>query len=111
VRKAIARVNTVYRQTQISALKAKVSEDAKNKKGKAYLPLDLRPKKTRAIRKRLTKAQVGERARRALSDARPAWRCSAAARWPRAHVSGLAGARQIREGPAAAKVGAGEAGV
>jgi hypothetical protein len=59
VRKAIARVNTVYRASQISALKTKVTEDAKNKKGKAYLPLDLRPKKTRAIRKRLTKAQVG----------------------------------------------------
>lgn len=59
VRKAIARVNTVYRQNQINALRTKVAEDAKNKKGKSFLPLDLRPKKTRAIRRRLSKEQVG----------------------------------------------------
>ncbi|KAI3817717.1 hypothetical protein L1987_11515 [Smallanthus sonchifolius] len=51
VRTSIAQVLTVISQTQ----KAKLREAYKNKK---YLPLDLRPKKTRAIRKRLTKHQV-----------------------------------------------------
>ncbi|KVI04956.1 Ribosomal protein L29 [Cynara cardunculus var. scolymus] len=51
VRTSIAQVLTVISQTQ----KAKLREAYKNKK---YLPLDLRPKKTRAIRRRLTKHQV-----------------------------------------------------
>ncbi|CAI9273515.1 unnamed protein product [Lactuca saligna] len=51
VRTSIAQVLTVISQTQKSALR----EAYKNKK---YLPLDLRPKKTRAIRRRLTKHQV-----------------------------------------------------
>lgn len=34
VRKSIARVLTVYRQTQRSTIKSKIVEDAKNKKGK-----------------------------------------------------------------------------
>ncbi|KAD2805063.1 hypothetical protein E3N88_38440 [Mikania micrantha] len=51
VRTGIAQVLTVISQTQ----KAKLREAYKNKK---YLPLDLRPKKTRAIRRRLTKHQV-----------------------------------------------------
>jgi large subunit ribosomal protein L35e len=51
VRTSIARVLTVMSQKQKSALR----EAYKNKK---YLPLDLRPKKTRAIRRRLTKHQV-----------------------------------------------------
>eukprot|EP00887_Chlorella_sp_A99_P001767 scaffold19.g1767.t1 len=51
VRKNIARVNTVISQNQRAALK-----DAY--KGKKYTPLDLRAKKTRAIRRRLTKAQA-----------------------------------------------------
>ncbi|KAL3653128.1 60S ribosomal protein L35 [Castilleja foliolosa] len=51
VRLAIAQVLTVISQKQKSALR----EAYKNKK---YLPLDLRPKKTRAIRRRLTKHQV-----------------------------------------------------
>lgn len=51
VRLSIARVLTVISQKQKSALR----EAYKNKK---YLPLDLRPKKTRAIRRRLTKHQV-----------------------------------------------------
>jgi large subunit ribosomal protein L35e len=50
VRTSIARVHTVISQKQKSALR----EAYKNKR----LPLDLRPKKTRAIRRRLTKHQV-----------------------------------------------------
>ncbi|KAJ9521902.1 hypothetical protein QJQ45_024765 [Haematococcus lacustris] len=94
VRKSIARVLTVFRQSQRTALKAKIEEDATKKKGKAsgdmhihmhihcclvwlclhalhciacllqsLLPLDMRVKKTRAIRKRLTKEQVCEQGR------------------------------------------------
>ncbi|TFK55705.1 ribosomal protein L35 [Heliocybe sulcata] len=48
VRKSIARVLTVMNQKQRQNLR----EFYKNKK---YLPLDLRPKRTRAIRRRLTK--------------------------------------------------------
>lgn len=51
VRKSIAQVLTVTSQKQKSALR----EAYKNKK---FIPLDLRPKKTRAIRRRLTKHQV-----------------------------------------------------
>ncbi|MCL7032255.1 hypothetical protein MKW94_029509 [Papaver nudicaule] len=51
VRLSIAQVLTVISQKQKSALR-----DAY--KGKKFLPLDLRPKKTRAIRRRLTKHQV-----------------------------------------------------
>eukprot|EP00894_Picocystis_sp_ML_P005541 jgi/Pico_ML_1/56058/g1654.t1 len=55
-------------ETQLKELKAELNalRVAKKKqalrevyKGKKYLPLDLRPKKTRAIRRRLTKAQLG----------------------------------------------------
>jgi hypothetical protein len=48
VRKSIARVLTVTNQKA----RQNIREYYKNKK---YLPLDLRPKKTRAIRRRLTK--------------------------------------------------------
>uniref|UniRef100_A0A061RP20 Large subunit ribosomal protein L35e n=1 Tax=Tetraselmis sp. GSL018 TaxID=582737 RepID=A0A061RP20_9CHLO len=51
VRKSIARVLTVINQNQKSALREAY-------KGKKYIPLDLRPKRTRAIRRRLTKHQV-----------------------------------------------------
>jgi large subunit ribosomal protein L35e len=51
VRKSIARVLTVYNQTQKAALKTEFA----NKK---YVPIDLRDKKTRAIRRRLTKHQA-----------------------------------------------------
>ena len=51
MRTSIARVLTVISQKQKSALR----EAYKKKK---LLPLDLRPKKTRAIRRRLTKHQV-----------------------------------------------------
>lgn len=50
VRKSIARVLTVYNQTQ----KEKLREFLKNSK---YLPKDLRQKKTRAIRRRLRKGE------------------------------------------------------
>ncbi|PWA88846.1 pectinacetylesterase family protein [Artemisia annua] len=50
VRTSIAQVLTVILQTQ----KAKLREAYK----KEYLPLDLRPEKTRAIRRRLTKHQA-----------------------------------------------------
>lgn len=50
VRKSIARVLTVMNQKQRQNLR----EFYKNKK---YLPLDLRAKKTRAIRRRLTKVR------------------------------------------------------
>lgn len=51
VRKSIARVLTVMNQKQRQNLR----EYYKNKK---YIPLDLRPKKTRAIRRRLTKVRL-----------------------------------------------------
>ena len=51
VRLSIAQVLTVISQKQKAALR----EAYKKKK---FLPLDLRPKKTRAIRRRLTKNQV-----------------------------------------------------
>uniref|UniRef100_A0A1D1YKV3 60S ribosomal protein L35 n=1 Tax=Anthurium amnicola TaxID=1678845 RepID=A0A1D1YKV3_9ARAE len=51
VRLSIARVLTVMSQKQKSALREAYSK-------KKFLPLDLRPKKTRAIRKRLTKHQA-----------------------------------------------------
>merc|ERR1711911_343104 len=47
VRKSIARVHIVMAQKQKENLR-------KFYKSKKYMPLDLRPKKTRAIRKRLT---------------------------------------------------------
>merc|ERR1712176_1507671 len=49
VRKSIARVLTVYNQTQ----KAKLREAYA---GKKFLPKDLRPKQTRALRRALTPA-------------------------------------------------------
>ncbi|MCL7039082.1 hypothetical protein MKW94_008744 [Papaver nudicaule] len=51
VRLSIAQVLTVISHKQKSALR----DAYKNKK---FLPLDLRPKKTRAIKRRLTKYQV-----------------------------------------------------
>jgi large subunit ribosomal protein L35e len=51
VRKSIARVLTVMNHKSRQNLR----EYYKNKK---YLPLDLRPKKTRAIRRRLTKRET-----------------------------------------------------
>ncbi|CAI2163720.1 17502_t:CDS:2 [Funneliformis geosporum] len=51
VRKAIARVNTVISQKQRTELR-------KLYRGKKYKPTDLRPKKTRAIRRRLSKNEA-----------------------------------------------------
>jgi len=50
VRKSIARILTVYNQKQ-------KAEARKQYKGKKYLPIDLRPKKTRAIRRSLSVEQ------------------------------------------------------
>eukprot|EP00271_Cylindrocystis_brebissonii_P010219 TRINITY_DN26345_c0_g1_i1.p1 TRINITY_DN26345_c0_g1~~TRINITY_DN26345_c0_g1_i1.p1 ORF type:complete len:145 (+),score=38.71 TRINITY_DN26345_c0_g1_i1:64-435(+) len=51
VRLSIAQVLTVISQSQKSALRTAYAK-------KKYLPLDLRPKKTRAIRRRLTNHQA-----------------------------------------------------
>ena len=59
VRKSIARVLTVYNQTQ----KAKLREAYA---GKKFLPKDLRPKQTRALRRALGRAPRGH----ALRDGR-----------------------------------------
>lgn len=50
VRKSIARVLTVINTTQRQQLRIFY-------KGKKYIPLDLRPKQTRAMRRRLTKEE------------------------------------------------------
>ncbi|KAJ3226681.1 60S ribosomal protein L35, partial [Clydaea vesicula] len=52
VRKNVARVKTVLSQTTREQLRIYY-------KGKKYQPLDLRQKKTRAIRRRLTKHELG----------------------------------------------------
>ena len=63
VRKSIARVLTVMHQGQKAELR-------KYYASKKYAPLDLRPKKTRAIRKRLTKHQAAKKTtRQAKKDA------------------------------------------
>ena len=51
VRKSIARVLTVINSNQRSQLRIFY-------KGKKYIPLDLRPKQTRAMRRRLTKDEA-----------------------------------------------------
>ncbi|KAF2088748.1 hypothetical protein K490DRAFT_63962 [Saccharata proteae CBS 121410] len=51
VRKSIARVLTVINSNQRNQLRLFY-------KGKKYMPLDLRPKQTRAIRRRLTKHEA-----------------------------------------------------
>jgi large subunit ribosomal protein L35e len=72
VRKDIARVLTVYHQTQKAKVRAgsstntprlmrpQLREASVNVK---FVPVDLRPKKTRAIRRALTKEQVCVRVR------------------------------------------------
>lgn len=59
VRKSIARVLTVYNQTQKAKLREKFT-------GSKYMPMDLRRKKTRAIRRRLTKHEEGLKTVRAV---------------------------------------------
>ena len=61
VRRSIARVLTVINSKQRQSLREFY-------KKKAFLPLDLRPKKTRAIRKRLTKVSVNSRLCRAMKQ-------------------------------------------
>ena len=51
IRKSIARVLTVFNQKQRKALRASYRK-------RKYKPLDLRPKKTRAIRRQLTVKQM-----------------------------------------------------
>jgi len=62
VRKVIARVLTVINQTQRHQLRLFYS-------GKKYKPLDLRPKKTRAIRRRLTAGEAGAKTERSKKRA------------------------------------------
>ena len=54
LRKSIARVLTVINLKQRSQLRIFY-------KGKKYVPLDLRPKKTRAIRRRLTPSEANKK--------------------------------------------------
>lgn len=69
VRKAVARVLTVYRHNVIGSLRKKTADDAASRKGRALLPLDLRPKKTRAIRKALSKEQKAKKSVKAAKKA------------------------------------------
>merc|ERR1711906_83597 len=62
VRKNIARVLTVINETQKGALR-------QHYETMKYAPLDLRPKKTRAIRRRLTKFEAGQKTKRQASRA------------------------------------------
>ncbi|XP_024369706.1 large ribosomal subunit protein uL29 [Physcomitrium patens] len=57
VRLSIAQVLTVISQTQKASLREAYSK-------KKFLPIDLRPKKTRAIRRRLTKHQASMKTER-----------------------------------------------
>ncbi|KAJ3334580.1 60S ribosomal protein L35, partial [Gonapodya sp. JEL0774] len=63
VRKSIARVLTVISQTQREQLRIFYQ-------GKNFLPLDLRVKKTRAIRRRLTKGEAGAKTERTIKRER-----------------------------------------
>merc|ERR1711957_168518 len=60
VRKNIARVLTVYKQK---------AEARKQYKGKKYTPLDLRPKKTRALRRALKTEQLHAKTQRQKTKA------------------------------------------
>jgi large subunit ribosomal protein L35e len=59
VRRSIASVLTVIHEKKLSEVKA-------NAKGKKYQPLDVRGKRTRAIRRRLTKKQENKLALRVM---------------------------------------------
>ena len=63
MRKSIARVLTVIQQNQRNALKSVYA-------GKKHVPLDLRAKKTRAIRRRLTKSELSQKTERQLKKQR-----------------------------------------
>ena len=62
LRKDIARVNTVIRQTQKAHIR-------KFYAGKKYVPVDVRAKKTRAIRRRLTATQLNKKTDRETKKA------------------------------------------
>merc|ERR1711942_353521 len=64
VRKSIARVLTVINQTQKENLRKLFN-------GKKYKPKDLRPRKTRAIRRRLTKNEAAMKTVKQLRKERP----------------------------------------
>jgi large subunit ribosomal protein L35e len=63
VRKDIARISTVISQTQRDQLKIYYA-------GKKYQPLDLRSKKTRALRRRLTLGQKSVMTERSIKKSR-----------------------------------------
>lgn len=63
IRKSIARVLTVLTAQKRDALKEHYST-------KKYSPLDLRPKKTRAIRRRMTKDQINKKSLRQMKRAK-----------------------------------------
>uniref|UniRef100_A0A914E8Z2 Large ribosomal subunit protein uL29 n=1 Tax=Acrobeloides nanus TaxID=290746 RepID=A0A914E8Z2_9BILA len=63
VRKNVSRILTVMNQAQKLNLR-------KFYKGKKYLPLDLRPKKTRAIRRSLTKHEQSLKSKKQLAKLR-----------------------------------------
>lgn len=63
VRKSIARVLTVINQNQKTALKDVYAK-------KKYCPIDLRAKKTRAIRRRLTKHQASAKTEKQIKKER-----------------------------------------
>lgn len=60
MRKAIARVLTVINQTQKANLRSFYIKEGK------LMPLDLRVKKTRAIRRRLTKEQLNKKTQKGI---------------------------------------------
>jgi large subunit ribosomal protein L35e len=62
IRKSIARVLTIYNQNERDALR----KEYRNRK---YKPLDLRPKKTHAIRLRLTPTQAKRKTLKAQKKA------------------------------------------
>lgn len=71
VRKSIARVLTVINQTQKDQLRKAFCGKPAGGKGKTskYVPLDLRKKQTRAIRRRLTSGEAMKKTKRATHKA------------------------------------------
>merc|ERR1719318_1070219 len=63
VRKGIARIHTVMNQTQKENLR-------KFYKGKKYKPLDLRPKKTRAMRRALRPSELKRKTKKQIRKER-----------------------------------------
>mmetsp|Transcript_21171 Transcript_21171/g.49667 ORF Transcript_21171/g.49667 Transcript_21171/m.49667 type:complete len:124 (-) Transcript_21171:58-429(-) len=63
VRKSVARVLTVINQKKKEAVRGAF-------KGKKYMPLDLRPKKTRALRQKLTKFESTKKTLRQIKKDR-----------------------------------------